>query len=138
MSKLSVVLLSDTFIELNVTGDAVRGDAWFGFKDGLHTVTFHLENFTGRIFIEASLASDPQENDWFAIFLNGAKAFNQYPLKPLVPTGITGDTFVDSFTFQGDFLWLRARVDRSYIVPVPTTDAEKSLLGSVRKILLNH
>lgn len=138
MSKQSVVLLGDTFIELNVTGDAVRADAWFGLRDGIHTVTFHLENFTGRIFIEASLASDPQEDDWFAVFLNGAKPYMQYPLKPLEPTGITGDTFVDAFTFQGNFLWLRARVDRSFVVPVPTTDSEKSLLGSVRKILLNH
>lgn len=138
MSKQSVVLLGDTFIELNVTGDPVRADAWFGYKDGLHTVTFHLENLTGRIFIEASLASDPQENDWFAIFLNGAKAYNQYPLNPLEPTGVSGDTFVDAATFQGNFLWLRARLDRSYVVPVPTTDTEKSLLGSIRKILLNH
>lgn len=138
MSKQSVVLLGDTFIEQNVTGDAVRADAWFGFKDGIHTVTFHLENFTGRIFIEASLESDPQESDWFAIFLNGSKPYIQYPLDSLNPTGIDGDTFVDAFTFQGNFLWLRARIDRTYFVPAPTTDAEKSLLGSVRKILLNH
>lgn len=138
MSKQSVVLLGDTFIELNVTGDAVRADAWFGFKDGIHTVTFHLENYTGRIFIEASLESDPQADDWFPVFLNGAKPHIQYPLDPLTPTGIAGDTFVDAFTFQGNFLWLRARTDRSYVVPAPTTDAEKSLLGSVRKILLNH
>ena len=130
--------MSDTLIELNVTGDAVRADAWFLNKDGLHTVTFHLENLTGRIFIEASLASVPEENDWFTVNLNGAQPFAQYPLKPLEPTGITGDTFVDAYTFQGNFLWLRARLDRSYVIPVPTTDTEKSLLGSIRKILLNH
>ena len=138
MSKQSVVLLGDTFIELNVTGEAVRADAWFGYKDGLHTVTFHMENLTGRIHIEASLASDPQDGDWFAVNLNGAQPYMQYPLDPLEPTGVSGDTFVDAFTFQGNFLWVRARLDRSYVVPVPTTDAEISLLGSVRKILLNH
>ena len=138
MSKQSVLMLDDTFIELNVTGDKVRADAFFGLKDGLHTVTFQLENFTGRIFIEASLESDPQEVDWFPVFLNGANAFQEYPLDPLEPTGISGDTFVDAYTFQGNFLFLRARVDRSYIVPVPTTDSEKSLLGSVKRILLNH
>ena len=138
MSKQSILVLSDTFIEMNVTGDKIRADAWFGLKDGLHTVTFHLEDFTGRIYIEASLESDPQENDWFPVFLNGAKSYMEYPLDSLVPTGIQGDTFVDAFTFQGNFLYIRARIDRSYIVPVPSTDAEKSLLGSVKKILLNH
>lgn len=138
MSKQSIVILGDTFIELNVTGDAIRADAWFGLKDGLHTVTFHLEDFTGRIYIEASLESDPQENDWFPVHLNGGNAYMEYPLDSLAPTGIAGDTFVDAFTFQGNFLYVRGRVDRSYIVPVPTTDVEKALLGSVRKILLNH
>lgn len=138
MSKQSVVMLSDTFIELNVTGDKIRADAWFGLKDGLHTVTFHLSDFTGRIFIEASLESDPQDNDWFPIFLNGSKSFVEYPLDSLEPTGIAGDTFVDAYTFQGNFLYLRAGIDRSFVVPVPTTDSEKSALGSVKKILLNH
>lgn len=138
MSKQSVVMLSDTFIELNVTGDKIRADAWFGLKDGLHTVTFHLEDFTGRIFVEATLESDPQDNDWFPVFLNGAKSFMEYPLDSLAPTGIAGDTFVDAYTFQGNFLYLRARIDRSFVVPVPTTDSEKSALGSVKKILLNH
>lgn len=138
MSKQSVVVLDDTGIVMNVTGDKIKADAWFGFTDGLHTVTFHLENFTGRIFLEASLESDPQEIDWFSIFLNGANAFIEYPLDPLTPTGVAGDTFVDAFTFQGNFLYIRVRIDRSYITPVPTTDVEKSLLGSVKKILLNH
>ena len=138
MSKQSVVMLGDTFIELNVTGDKIRADAWFGLKDGLHTVTFHLEDFTGRVFIEASLESDPQDNDWFPVFLNGAKSFMEYPLDSLAPTGISGDTFVDAYTFQGNFLYLRAGIDRSDVVPVPTTDSEKSALGSVKKILLNH
>lgn len=138
MSKQSVLMLNDTFIELNVTGDKIRADAWFGLKDGLHTVTFSLENYTGRIFIEASLESDPQENDWFTVFLNGAKPYMEYPLDSLAPTGLSGDTFVDAYTFQGNFLYLRARIDRSYVVPVPTTDSEKSHLGSVKKILLNH
>ena len=139
MGKQSIVMLDDTDINLNVTGEALRADAWYGYKDGLHTVAFYLENFTGRIYIEASLASEPTSEDWFPVFLNGAQAYMNYPINPLAPIGgPSGDTFVDAFTFQGNFLWLRARIDRSYVVPVPTTDAEKSALGSVKKILLNH
>jgi len=138
MSKQSIVMLDDTGIIQSVSGEAIRADAWFGLKDGLHTVTFHMEDFTGRIYIEASLETEPAEIDWFPVHLNGGNAYMQYPLDPLVPTGTAGDTFVDAFTFQGNFLYLRARIDRSYYVPVPTTDDEKSLLGSVKKILLNH
>ncbi len=138
MGKQSVLMLGDTGIEQNVTGDKVRADGFFGQKDGLHSVAWTLEDFTGRIFIEASLETDPQENDWFTIFLDGAKPYIEYPLNPVDPTGAHGDTFIDAFTFQGNFIWLRVRIDRSFVVPEPTTDTEKGLLGSIGKVLLNH
>lgn len=138
MAKVSVQMLGDTQIELDVTGDKIRADGFFGQKDGLHSVAWSLEDFTGRIFLEASLATDPQEEDWFSLFLDGSKAFIEYPLIPGVPSGAKGDTMVDAFTFQGNFIWLRVRIDRSFIRPFPISDLEKALLGSVKKVLLNH
>lgn len=146
MSIQSILVLSDTGTELNVTSDKVRADGWFGAHDGLHTIAFFLSNFTGRIFLEATLATEPETTDWFPVVLDGTKAYVEYPLAPPLnsafnsvdPTGGDGSTFVDAFTLQGNFLWLRVRIDRSYIKPVPTTDSEKALLGSVRKVLLNH
>jgi len=138
MSIQSVQVLGDTQIELNVTSDKVRADGFLGQKDGLHTIAFFLEDFTGRIFLEASLATDPQEEDWFTIFLDGANPFQEYPRDPGSPTGINGDTSVDAFTFQINALWIRVRIDRSFVVPVPTTNDEKALLGSIRRVLLNH
>ena len=138
MSKQSVQMLGDTQINLNLTGDKIRADGYFGYKDGLHTVTFHLDDFTGRIYIEATLESDPAESDWFSLFLDGQNAYKEYPIDPLFPTGNNGDTMVDAFTFQGNFLYIRARMDRSYVVPVPTTEAEISLQGSIKKVMLNH
>ena len=138
MGKQSILVLGTTGIEQNVTSDKVRADGFFGQKDGLHTILWQLEDFTGRIFLEASLETDPEENDWFAIQLDGAKPFIEYPLDPVNPSGPHGDTDVDAFTFQGNFLFIRVRIDRSFVVPVPTTDAEKGLLGSIGKVLLNH
>lgn len=138
MSKQSVQVLGDTQVNLNLTGDKIRADGFFGYKDGLHTVTFHIEDFTGRIYLEATLESNPAETDWFALYLDGQNAYKQYPLIAVAPTGVTGDTMVDAFTFQGNFLYIRARMDRSYVVPVPTTEVEISLLGSIKKVLLNH
>lgn len=136
MPKESVLMLGDTGINLNLTGDKIRADGFFGRSDGLHSISLNLEDFTGRFFIEASLETNPTENDWFPIFLDGCNPYIEYPLG--VPTGTKGDTFTDAFTFEGNFIWLRARIDRSYIVPTPITDSEKSMLGSIRKVLLNH
>lgn len=132
-------MLGDTFLELNVTGEKIRADGFFGQKDGLHSVAFYLQDFTGRVFIEGTLASEPVDGvDWFAIFLDGTNSFIEYPLDLSNPTGVNGDTMVDAFTFQGNFVYLRVRIDRSFVVPIPVTDPEKALLGSIGKVLLNH
>jgi hypothetical protein len=138
MGKRSVILLGDTENNVEFTGEAVRGDAYFGYKDGLHTVAIYLENFTGRVYIEATLANEPGDNDWFPINLTGNTDYIEYPLIPNMPTGLTGDTGVDAYSFQGNLMFLRARIDKTYITPIPTTPAEEALLGSIRKILLNH
>lgn len=132
-------MLEDTENKLVVVGDKIRADAFFAQTDGLHTVTFHMTNFTGRIFIEATLVTDPQDNDWFPIILSGGSPFVEYPLITNFPSsGIQGDTMVDAFTFQGNFLFLRAKIDKDFFRPIPSSDSEKALLGSVTKILLNH
>lgn len=138
MGKQSVQVLGSTGIEQDVTSDKVRADGFFGQKDGLHSISWVLDDFTGRVFIDATLASDPEEIDWFPIFLNGAREYIEYPLDTINPTGANGDTGVDAVTFQGNFLYIRFKIDRSYVVPVPTTDSEKALLGSIGKVLLNH
>ena len=164
MSRSSVVMLEDTQGEVNVTGDPVRADAYFGLTDGLHTVAIYFQNFIGRVYIEASLSNDPQENEWFPINLNGERPFLQFSsedgAKLDAPTGLSdqhsGKNGVEAYTFQGNFLWLRARVDRSHIQPfdqypqdttgsgvgargaVNVDHTAINSLGVIRKILLNH
>ena len=73
--KTSELLLSNTSNQVSVTGEKIRADGWYGSKDGLHTIQITTANFRGRIAIQASLASSPQEDDWFFINLAGS---NQY------------------------------------------------------------
>lgn len=132
-------MLGDTGNSMEAVGEKIRADAYYAQSDGLHSVAIHLQNFTGRIYIEATLISDPQENDWFPIILSGGSAYVEYPLIPGQPSsGLQGDTMVDAFTFQGNFLYLRARMDKTYYRPIPASNAEKALLGSITKIMLNH
>lgn len=128
MARLSVVVMPDTGGQLNVTGDPVRADGWFGSVDGNHTISIQLANFTGRLWIEATLANEPTDTDWFPIWLNQCNEFIQYDAK----------TSMEGYTFQGNFTFIRARVDRTYISPVPETSEQIRELGSISKILLNH
>lgn len=136
MSATSVTILSHQE-ELSYTGDKVKADGYYGQTDGLHTVSASLTNFVGRIHIEASLATEPTEGDWFPIYLTSGNSFREYPVDA-TPSGSNGlgDTTVEAWTFRANILWLRARVDRSALNPLPT-EYDVTLHGKVNKIFLN-
>ncbi len=131
-------MLGDSNGKFEDVGNKVRGDGYFGFTDGNHTVSIHLANFTGRIWIEGSLAQNPRDNDlyeqygtdsdWFPISLSISAPYLDFE----------GETGSFAYTFKGNFVWLRARLDRSDIDPVPEDNDELALYGTIRKILLNH
>lgn len=88
------------------TGPAVRADGYYGFADGLHTIAFYLKNFRGRLFLEGSLSDDPQESDWFPIGLGSDTAYVNVT---------TAATEIKSFNVIGNFVYMRARVQRSHL-----------------------
>jgi hypothetical protein len=75
--------------------------------------------------------------DWFPIYLSSGNSFKQYPVTN-DPSGSNdlGDTVTEAWTFRANLLWLRARVDRSALDPVPGS-YDAALHGTVDKILLN-
>lgn len=137
MSKSSILMLPSTQGSFNLTGEKVRADGWYGFSDGLHTVAIYLNNFRGRLVFEASIATDPQDGDWFPVEMSGAP-YMQFPRDVMNPTGDSGDTGTIGMNITGSFIWLRARVDRSYIVPAPIDDLGIAAYGYVDRILLNN
>ena len=125
MSRQSVLMLG-TENELDYTGDSVRGDGFYGFSDGIHTVQITVADYIGRIYIQGTLASDPVEADWFNIKVNGNDDYITYG----VGAG-TGVTSTIAYTFQGNMVYLRAKVERSHLGLIITQ------VGTLSKILLN-
>lgn len=130
--RRSILLLPAIGSQINVTGNPVKAAGYFGISSGLHTIAAQLEDFTGRLFIEASLESDPNNGGWFPIYLTGINPYVEYPEIPSQPTGNIGDSGTVAYTFEGNFVWLRARVDRSYLGPSPGN------VGTIIKILVNY
>jgi hypothetical protein len=133
----STLLMSSSQGQLSMTGEPQKADGWYGYGDGLHTVAIYVQNFQGRIYIEGSIADEPTEEDWFAIMVT-TSPYVQYPVNVNDPTGdMGGDTGAEAFTFRTNVVWLRARLDRSYMGEI--TDSQQiSNLGIVRKILLSR
>jgi hypothetical protein len=117
----SVVLLGTT-TEVNATGQAINVATLKRDKDALYTATISVDNFCGRILIQGTLVKHPKASDWFSIKI-GDNRFIDYPFDPHnlrdSRVGALGDTAVDKFTFAGNYLQLRAVVDKS-LVPAPS------------------
>lgn len=132
----SVTLLDSTSTEINVTGFKQKGAGYSSSIGCNHTVSISISNFIGRIYIEGSLATCPDDDDWFPIYLIPHQDYIQFPLIPNAPSGSNnGDTGVVAYSFSGNYIWLRARVNRDYLLPFPQNAA---YVGAVRYILLNY
>lgn len=93
-----------------LTGDKYKGDGYYGRSDGVHTIQWTLTGFIGTVNIQATLAIDPVEADWFTV---------------LTRTYTTNETSSNIESFTGNYVWVRATVEG-------WTD------GTIEKIQLNH
>lgn len=97
----------DSAVEL-VVGVKYKGDGYYGRSDGLHSVQYTYNGFTGTIIIQGTLAVEPVEADWFDVHTYSA----------------SNETSSKIASFTGNYVWIRAKV--SY------TD------GTISSITLNH
>lgn len=98
-----------------LTSEKVKGDAYFGQSDGLHTVMINLNSFTGIVKIQGSLESTPGDNDWFDIEL-GTDDFVVDTSGLITKTATESliynvvETSMKSYNAVGNFVWLRADI----------------------------
>jgi hypothetical protein len=97
----------DSAVE-TVVGVKYKGDGYYGRSDGLHSVQYTYNGFTGTITIQGTLAVDPAEADWFDVHTYNA----------------SNETSSKIASFTGNYVWIRAKV--------VYTD------GTISLITLNH
>lgn len=123
--RKSILMMSNTGTEWNHIGEPIPGNAYYGYTDGVSTVSVTFQNLVGGFGIQGTLAIKPQPEDWFWIKLNpygnNSYPYLTYPRNPLYPTGSNGgDTGCEAFTFVGNFVYLRTVMTRDYIQPPST------------------
>jgi hypothetical protein len=121
----------DSSVE-TVTGDAYKGDGYYGRSDGFHTVQVNLNGFIGQVEIQGTLAIEPGDEDWFTVSLGGTvtSTVDTTGLISSASTAVTinynqNETSVKTYNFTGNYVWLRAKVSN-------WTD------GTINSIALNH
>ena len=98
----------------DLTSANVPADSYYGFTDGLHTVSISLDGFTGSVALEGTLATTPGATDWFRIPLSGSNALN-----------FTTSSGTTAYTFTGNYVYIKALIF-------------SASAGSVKSILLNY
>jgi hypothetical protein len=84
-----------------------KGDGYFGNSDGLHTVMYTYDsNFVGTITMQASLASNPVEADWFDVLGTTEEQTETSPFYNSIE--VTVQSKYHNFT--GNFVWVRGVV----------------------------
>ena len=77
-----------------VVGESQPAAAYYLSNQDLQTVNFNLSSVTGNIVIEATLASNPVDTDWFRVYELEASESNN-----------------SSYTnVEGNFVYVRAKV----------------------------
>jgi hypothetical protein len=131
MSRQSLYLLRNSDPAVIYVTDPIRVDAWFTNVQKAHTLSITVANLRARVSVEATIKTTPTEADWFPVGLNG-QLFIDYPRN-----GLGNETSTLVFNFSGRFTWMRARVDRSMIIPFDAQPVMIAACGIVDRILLN-
>ncbi len=93
---------SPPYNKLTFASNPEKGTGYYGISSGLHTVTYAVSNsFAGTVTMQATLASTPQDSDWFEV--DNTKMTRVYQL--------TNTTSTVATTFTGNFTWVRAVVE---------------------------
>ena len=108
MASLPTVVLSATSygqVQLPYDGSSAtwssnkfKGNGYYGYTDGLHTISYKLSGFIGILKFQATLVTNPTENDWFDV--NGTSIGDG-------TAAVSGTTF---YNFTGNFVWCRAHI----------------------------
>ena len=99
MADTIQILTTSTFSNsATLQSDKVKGDGYYGFSDGVHTVQSRVTNLIGTIKIQGTLVKDPADTDFVDIVTVNESDGS---------TAIT-NSFFNNFT--GNFVWIRIAV----------------------------
>jgi hypothetical protein len=148
-NERSINIMGSTGTSMNLTGSEVRYDSWYGYTDGFGTIMTTYHNFVGTFFIEASLSLTPGSADWFGIVPQNIPTSSNTEFvvsertDPDSPTDFKSNgsvTFTDpysgtvGYSIQGNFTYVRVRLDRSTVGDGNTYDPS---YGQINRVILS-
>ncbi len=134
INRRSINILGSTGVEMNKYGTSVKGDSYYGYSDGYHTVQVLYDQFVGRLRIQATLSLEPSDSDWFDLVpsTTAGTEFNSAGYVQFNSNNPADKS--EAYTFQGNFTYIRAYMDREHVGDGTTYD---SSYGSISSVILS-
>lgn len=134
VNRRSVHILGATGTEMNKHSEAVKGDSYYGFTDGLHTFQVSYNQFVGRFRIQATLSLTPVDSDWFDLTPDTIAGSSWNPGGYVQFNANDPGQGSEAYTIQGNFSYLRVYVDREHVGDGTTYD---NSYGQVSRVILS-
>jgi len=99
---------------LTFTSNPEPGAGYYNIPAGLHTITYTVGGaFRGTCTMQATLATQPEESDWFNVYTTDAQfdGTETTGSTGLGTTSISNPNLTQYITFVGNFTWVRGKVD---------------------------
>ena len=134
INRRSINMMESTGTTMNKYSTEVKGDAYYGYSDGYHTVQVIYNQFVGRLRIQASLSLTPTDSDWFDLVPSSTKGTEFNSLGFVQFNSNDPANRSEAYTFQGNFTFVRVYMDREHVGDGSTYDAS---YGQISKVVLS-
>ena len=139
VNRKSVTIMSASGTDMNKYSEKVRGDNYYGYTDGFHTIQVTYSQFVGRLKIQGTLVLEPTDSDWVDLVIDSASGLyaGSSPWNANGYIQFNADAPADrseAYSFYGNFAWIRCYVDREHVGDGSTYDTS---YGQVSRILLS-
>lgn len=134
INRRSVTLMSATGTDMNRYSEIAKGDSYYGYTDGLHTIQIVYNQFVGRVRIQCTLSLNPTENDWFDIVPSTTVGAFWNPAGYIQFNANNPADLSEAYTFQGNYTFIRVYMDREHVGDGATYDDS---YGQISQVILS-
>jgi hypothetical protein len=126
--------MSASGTNMNKYSETVKGDSYYGFTDGLHTLQVTYNQYAGRLRIQGTLSLTPADADWFDIVPTSSTGSAWNPAGYIQFNANNPADRSEAYTFQGNFTYIRVYMDREHVGDGTTYDDS---YGQVSRVILS-
>jgi hypothetical protein len=126
--------MSASGTEMNKYSETVKGDSYYGYTDGFHTIQVTYNQYVGRLRLQGTLSLNPTSSDWFDVIATTTSGTSWNPSGYVQFNANNPADLSEAYSFQGNFTYLRVYMDREHIGDGETYDPS---YGQISRVILS-